>query len=308
MTLNIAMTRISRSRIALTIVVGLLGSHVTAQSTDALEGGYWKAIELAGMPVPAAQSANLEPHLVFQPGRVSGSDGCNRLTGPYERKGTPSASSADGALTFGQLAGTQMACPDSSDIERRFREALSGTSHWRINGNRLEFHGATGKPLAVFERRPLPPAAASASPLQGTAWQLVRFRGGDNTTLMPDDKTKYTIAFGAGGQLTARIDCNRGSGTWKSNGPSQLELGPLALTRAQCPEGSLHDHIVKQWGFIRSYVLKDGHLFLALMADGGTFEFEPMPPAIGLDSLRKPERWNTIQIVAAAGRGIACGH
>jgi len=29
--------------------------------------------------------------------------------------------------------------------------------------------------------------------------------------------------------------------------------------------------------FIRSYVIKDGRLFLALMADGGIYEFEPLP-------------------------------
>lgn len=52
-------------------------------------------------------------------------------------------------------------------------------------------------------------------------------------------------------------------------------IGPLALTRAKCPPGSLHDQIVKQWGNIRSYVIRDGHLFLALMADGGIYEFEP---------------------------------
>jgi para-nitrobenzyl esterase len=56
---------------------------------------------------------------------------------------------------------------------------------------------------------------------------------------------------------------------------SELLLGPLALTRAKCPDGSLHDHIVKQWSYIRSYVIKDGHLFLSLMADGGIYEFEP---------------------------------
>jgi hypothetical protein len=52
--------------------------------------------------------------------------------------------------------------------------------------------------------------------------------------------------------------------------------GPMALTRAKCPEGSLHDHLVKQWPFIRSYVLKDGRLFLSLMADGGIYEFAPV--------------------------------
>jgi len=42
-----------------------------------------------------------------------------------------------------------------------------------------------------------------------------------------------------------------------------------------CPPGSLHDHIVKQLPFVRSFVIKDGRLFLSLMADGGTYEFEP---------------------------------
>jgi len=103
-----------------------------------------------------------------------------------------------------------------------------------------------------------------------------RFLGSDDTTLTPDDKTKYTLVFSAGGGLTARVDCNRGRGTWKSSGPNQLQFGPLALTRAMCPPGSLHDRIVKHWSYIRSYVIKDGHLFLSLMADGGVYEFEPM--------------------------------
>jgi para-nitrobenzyl esterase len=76
--------------------------------------------------------------------------------------------------------------------------------------------------------------------------------------------------------LSARIDCNRGRGTWKSSGASQLQLSPLALTRAMCPPGSLHDQIVKHWDFIRSYIIKNDHLFLSLMADGGIYEFEPI--------------------------------
>jgi para-nitrobenzyl esterase len=112
--------------------------------------------------------------------------------------------------------------------------------------------------------------------LAGTSWQLVKFEGSDDKTLTPDDRSKYTIEFAAAGQLTARVDCNRGRGTWKSTGPKQIAFGPLALTRAMCPAGSLHDQIVKQWGNIRSYVIRDGHLFLALMADGGIYEFEPV--------------------------------
>jgi len=119
-----------------------------------------------------------------------------------------------------------------------------------------------------------PPNAAAD--LGGTSWQLVKFQGSDDKTLAPDDKAKYTIQFSTDGGLTARIDCNRGRGAWKSSGASQLQFGPLALTRAQCPPGSLHDQIVTHWDFIRSYIIKDGHLFLSLMADGGIYEFEPV--------------------------------
>ena len=108
----------------------------------------------------------------------------------------------------------------------------------------------------------------------GTSWQLMRFQSSDGTVLTPDDRAKYTIAFADDSRLSVRFDCNRGRGTWKSAGPGQIALGPLAFTRAMCPPGSLHDHMVKRWPFVRSYVIKERHLFLSLMADGGTFEFE----------------------------------
>jgi para-nitrobenzyl esterase len=116
----------------------------------------------------------------------------------------------------------------------------------------------------------------AAADLGGTSWQLVKFQGSDDKTLTPDDKAKYTIAFETDGRVSARIDCNRGRGTWKSSGPNQLQFGPLALTRAMCPPGSLHDRIAKDWEFVRSYTIKDRHLFLSLMADGGVYDFEPI--------------------------------
>ena len=116
----------------------------------------------------------------------------------------------------------------------------------------------------------MPPA------LSGTSWQLVKFQGGDDTVVRPDEKSKYTLTFNADGSFSARIDCNRGRGTWKSPSPGALELGPMALTRAMCPPGSLHDQIVRQLPYVRSYLIKDGVLYLSLMADGGGYQFEPL--------------------------------
>ena len=128
---------------------------------------------------------------------------------------------------------------------------------------------------ACRSTEPRPPQDSPPG-LGGTAWQLVQFQGGDGTTLTPDDRTKYTIEFGIEGSLNARIDCNRGRGNWTSSGPGQLLLGLLVLTRAQCASGSLNDRLVQHWPYVRSYLVKEGHLFLSLMADGGIYDFEPI--------------------------------
>ena len=112
--------------------------------------------------------------------------------------------------------------------------------------------------------------------LGGTSWQLVRFQGGDRTVLAPDDRSKYTLAFNANGRVAARLDCNRGTGSWKSARQGQLELGPMAVTRAMCPPGSIDHEISKRLFYVRSYVMKNDRLFLSMMADGGVFELEPL--------------------------------
>jgi len=141
-----------------------------------------------------------------------------------------------------------------------------------------------GVMLGGCERTAAPPAPApaAASPaanasLAGTSWQLVKVTGSDGKSVEPDDPTKYTLSFEPDGGVVARIDCNRGHATWKSEAPNQLALGPLALTRMMCPEGSMHDRVAADWGAVRSYAIRDKHLVLSLIADGGTYEYEPVP-------------------------------
>jgi len=239
----------------------------TVAGAQTLENTAWNAVEVAGASAMSKGIAEgRELHLVFSPnGRLSGADGCNRLTGSYTLKGE--------TITVGPLAATQMACVTATDeLAKKFRSAVAGTRRWNILNGRLQLYGATGKALVVFERR-----REAASALQGTTWQLVEFLGGDDRRLRPDDPASYTIEFAANGVLAARVDCNRGRGSWKLTPPGQLDLAPLVLTRAKCPDGSLHDQIVRQWTSVRSFVIRNGHLFLSLMADGGTYEFAPAP-------------------------------
>jgi hypothetical protein len=47
-----------------------------------------------------------------------------------------------------------------------------------------------------------------------------------------------------------------------------------------CPPESLSERYLAQFEWVRSYVMRDGHLFLATMADGAIIEFEPLPPVV----------------------------
>jgi heat shock protein HslJ len=122
-------------------------------------------------------------------------------------------------------------------------------------------------------------ACAVASELEATAWRLVNIASMDDTVYVPDDPARYTLELQPDGRASIRADCNRGTGTWTSEGASRLTFGAIAATRAMCTPGSLSDTYLAQFEWVRSYVLRDGHLFLATMADGSIIEFEPLPPA-----------------------------
>ena len=127
-------------------------------------------------------------------------------------------------------------------------------------------------PAAQAQNSAEPPAATE---LAGTSWWLVKIMSMDDSTAVPDDPSQYTLAFGTDRTASLLADCNRGTGSWTSESAGQLQFGPIAATRAMCPPGSLHDNYLAQLPWVRSYMMQDGHLFLATMADGSIIEFEP---------------------------------
>jgi heat shock protein HslJ len=60
------------------------------------------------------------------------------------------------AISFGQLAGTMMACVgEGMELEQAFLAALGQVAKWKIAGQHLELADTTGRVLARFEARPL---------------------------------------------------------------------------------------------------------------------------------------------------------
>jgi uncharacterized lipoprotein YbaY/heat shock protein HslJ/uncharacterized lipoprotein NlpE involved in copper resistance len=115
-----------------------------ALAESPLRGTYWKLVRLGDHAVMAAAKQR-EAHLILANDvfRVSGSAGCNRVTGTFELDGD--------RLRFGQTAGTMMACPEGMEQEKRFLATLAQVERYRIRGSHLELLDADGVARARFE-------------------------------------------------------------------------------------------------------------------------------------------------------------
>jgi heat shock protein HslJ len=77
--------------------------------------------------------------------RVSGSGGCNRVTGGFELDGEK--------LKLNSMAGTVMACAAGMEQEQRFLQSLGKVERYRIRGSHLEMLDASGTMIARFEAK-----------------------------------------------------------------------------------------------------------------------------------------------------------
>jgi len=126
--------------------------------------------------------------------------------------------------------------------------------------------------------------ARQAGNLAGTAWRLAQVAppGGAAAALRPDDPQRYTLHFNADGRLSARLDCNRGSGPWQAtpNGAQagSLRIGPIATTRAMCPPDAIGANLTRDLEAITAYRLQDGRLYTSLQDGATTYAWEPIAP------------------------------
>lgn len=118
-----------------------------ASSPNALQlaGTQWKFVKLGGHVVPSGVNATLN---FERNGHVSGHAGCNGYGGPWE--------ASDGALHFGGMISTKMACLEPAgamQTERDVFAALRQTARARMQSHRLMLLDANGSALATLEPR-----------------------------------------------------------------------------------------------------------------------------------------------------------
>jgi len=110
---------------------------------EPIEGPVWRLAQLGGEPVAPGSEAQIQ--FDRSSGRISGSGGCNRVSGSFTRSGV--------TLSIGQLASTRMACADPvrGANEAQFVSALQTTASYRLAGpGRLALLDASGRTVAML--------------------------------------------------------------------------------------------------------------------------------------------------------------
>jgi heat shock protein HslJ len=141
---------------------------------------------------------------------------------------------------------------------------------------------------ASGESEATPEATDMSNELVGTNWQWVQTAYGDDSVVVADDPSRYTLFFDENGQVAVRFDCNGGGGSYVVDGSSLL-FGPLVTTLMACPEDSQATIFAKDLAEVYSYVIEDGRLYLSLKLDTGIMEFEPVEQEAGTPTAQATE-------------------
>lgn len=122
----------------------VIAKFSTKQMLPEITNKYWKLIELNGATLTSIDKQRSEMHinLHVDGNRLTGSGGCNNITGSYELK-------EGNRIRFSQIASTRMACMDMSN-EDAFLKMLNLADNYIVKGDSLIFNKGRMAPLARF--------------------------------------------------------------------------------------------------------------------------------------------------------------
>ncbi len=110
-----------------------------------LEDREWTLVELRGQGVVALPELPL-PSFRLASGEMTGFAGCNQIFGSYELDG--------GKLAFGPIGATRRACPDESNLEMRFLQALEATTAYTMTLGALELRAGPDRIAQLVPTEP----------------------------------------------------------------------------------------------------------------------------------------------------------
>lgn len=114
-------------------------------SLTALQNTTWVATKINNAVVV---HSTLDPNratLMFDAAskRVTGSDGCNRISGSYQ--------ASNKTLSFDQMISTRMACLNNANIDTLFNQALTQVTHYKVEKRMLKLYNKQNQVVLEFE-------------------------------------------------------------------------------------------------------------------------------------------------------------
>lgn len=180
-------------------------------------------------PSPSAQATGTwgdsvsesSPYLTLgSDGKVSGSDGCNRILGTWKAAGE--------RIDFGDVATTRMACQGVDTW-------LSGMASATVDGDQMTVQDADGKTLGTLARAAggasagPTPIAPAVEPQPGEEDPIITGTWGEDASGKPN------LRLQADGSLSGSDGCNLLSGSYTFTG-GVITFSPLAATLMACPD------------------------------------------------------------------------
>ena len=104
------------------------------------------------------------------------------------------------------------------------------------------------------------------------SWEWEKFESSDDSEIIVDDPTAYTLVFKTDDSVVIKADCNSVLGAYTTEDSSlSIVLGPTTLVF--CGEESLDNQYLPYLENVATYVLDGGKLYLNLKMDAGNMVF-----------------------------------
>jgi heat shock protein HslJ len=119
----------------------------TPERPVGLEGTRWQVSGIVSGDAVSSTIAGAEAEIRLDAGDLSGTAGCNRMTGSYSAESPAS----EGSVSFSDIGTTKMLCePDVMEQERRIVAALEAAASYSIEGSTMSLTDAGGSLLLTL--------------------------------------------------------------------------------------------------------------------------------------------------------------
>ena len=111
---------------------------------EALEGESWILTQFVAED-GSTEIVDVGVDAEFDGSQISGTSGCNRYNASYEASGNE--------ISFGPIAGTQMACPEPQmTVEARYLQLLESVATFEVEGRAMSMADGEGTPVLQFSQ------------------------------------------------------------------------------------------------------------------------------------------------------------